>query len=664
MIEVAAAPRVAQPASQPLVSVIIPVYQGEHLVAGAVRSALNQTHANLDVIVVDDGSTDRTFEVVREIGDTRLTVLRQPNAGTAAARNYALSHARGSYIAFLDCDDRWFPRKIERELRTLQAAANPVGVAYSGYYAVDDAGRLLNPAPLRRMSGNLLDALLDGEDFLIPSACLFDRRVLETVGGFRQQRFHEDYDLMLRVAKSFAIYATGDYFVVYRQSTSGKCRGILADFERARDEELSLVLDVASELDPDQLERLRKNVLRGLYCRFLMYGFDDHARRLAGEVDFRSMRGGKKAVLARVSQRSGINLLIAARLTVQWSYRALGQRAWQRQLAQSCVELDYGMRATTRPATASDAEPARVCIAVPTLRRPQQLASVLTGIAAQQLEGAPEVEVVVIDNDVRPSAASIVDVAAATFPFALRYDHVPEPGLSNVRNRALMHARERFDYLAMIDDDEIPQSNWLRELLRVQQRTVADVVIGPVPKTYTVEPPGWIRRGRFFDLPRYADGAPIEDGYSGNCLLRVAALRQYGVTFDRELNLAGGEDLFFFRQLRARGASMAYAARAVAFETFGPERLSWSYLTKLNFRRGNSLAFCDRRLAGTPRATFVRVCKGTARIVLGLTTLAPLTLMRGKSGAATATCNVAQGLGSLVGAFGVVYLGYRRGRVR
>jgi glycosyltransferase involved in cell wall biosynthesis len=91
-------------ADEALVSVIIPAYQAERFVAGAVRSALRQTHRTLEVIVVDDGSTDGTAARLATIRDPRLRVLRQENAGTAAARNAALAEAQGSYVAFLDSD--------------------------------------------------------------------------------------------------------------------------------------------------------------------------------------------------------------------------------------------------------------------------------------------------------------------------------------------------------------------------------------------------------------------------------------------------------------------------------------------------------------------------------------------------------------------------------
>lgn len=326
--------------TEPLVSVIIPVFQGERIIAGAVTSALAQTHRNLEIFIVDDGSSDGTPDVLATITDPRVRVLRQTNAGTAAARNHALRYVQGSYVAFLDSDDRWMPEKIATEVATLQRVPQ-AAVAYSSYYAVDDRGRLLNLAPQRTTSGFVFDDLLDGDDYLMPSLCLFDRRVFVELGSFNTDRYHEDHEFILRVTQRFPIVATGERLAVYRQSTSGKCRAILADFERARREELSLIDDLDAILDFDQKARLRRNVLRSLYCRFLMYGFNDFARRLAEDVEFDAFRKNNKGRLALVFARTGINALAAARAIIQAYHLRMRQGWWARVLRSRRMVLSY-----------------------------------------------------------------------------------------------------------------------------------------------------------------------------------------------------------------------------------------------------------------------------------------------------------------------------------
>jgi len=103
-----------------LVSCIIPVYNGERFVAEAIASVLAQTHQPVEVIVVDDGSTDATPDVVRAFGSS-VQYLQQPNAGPPAARNVGIRAARGEFIGFLDADDRWRPEKLARQLALFDA---------------------------------------------------------------------------------------------------------------------------------------------------------------------------------------------------------------------------------------------------------------------------------------------------------------------------------------------------------------------------------------------------------------------------------------------------------------------------------------------------------------------------------------------------------------
>lgn len=325
----------------PLISVILPVFQGERLIDGAINSALAQTWANIELIVVDDGSTDGTAERVRAFADPRIQLIVQENAGTGAARNAALEIARGDFVAFLDCDDRWFPEKLSAELDVLLEAPSAIGIAYSSYYAVDDRGRLLNRAPSRLMSGNAFDLLIDGENFLLPSVCLFDRRIFDAVGVFNPGSYNEDHEFILRVVKRFPIFPTGRHLVVYRQSTSGKCRSILADFDRARAVELATLEFLNDSLTPSERARLRENALRSLAFRFLMYGFERHARRLIREMDVRRLRVGKKGWLAFFFAFTGVNALLAARLSIQTAHILLVQPAWGRYLRRHSIELRY-----------------------------------------------------------------------------------------------------------------------------------------------------------------------------------------------------------------------------------------------------------------------------------------------------------------------------------
>ncbi len=115
------------------VSVVIPLYNKAAFVERSVRSALTQTHADFDLIIVDDGSTDRSAQIVSAIGDTRIRLVQQDNAGPGAARNRGIAEAETDLIAFLDADDTWRPEYLERSIQYLQAQPDEVAMVAAGY---------------------------------------------------------------------------------------------------------------------------------------------------------------------------------------------------------------------------------------------------------------------------------------------------------------------------------------------------------------------------------------------------------------------------------------------------------------------------------------------------------------------------------------------------
>ena len=111
------------PEKNPTVSIIIPTYNRAHLIGRAIQSVLNQTYQNFEIIVVDDGSTDNTEEMIKEFQkhDKRIKYIRhEKNRGGAAARNTGIKVARGEYIAFQDSDDEWLPEKLEKQMDVFQ----------------------------------------------------------------------------------------------------------------------------------------------------------------------------------------------------------------------------------------------------------------------------------------------------------------------------------------------------------------------------------------------------------------------------------------------------------------------------------------------------------------------------------------------------------------
>jgi glycosyltransferase involved in cell wall biosynthesis len=194
-------------AKGPLVSAIIPTYNRAHIVCDAVESVLAQTYAPVEVIVVDDGSTDETLARLKRFGN-RIRVIPQANAGPAAARNRGIADSRGELISFLDSDDVWLPSKTERQVSLMERAGESVScclcnctIAYKDgsrsssferACAMPDypEGLWLNPAPV-----------LSTRFMLFNQGVMVRSGVLKRLGCFDDSlRFAEDYDLPLRLA--------------------------------------------------------------------------------------------------------------------------------------------------------------------------------------------------------------------------------------------------------------------------------------------------------------------------------------------------------------------------------------------------------------------------------------------------------------------------------
>lgn len=186
------------------ISVIVPVFNRRHTIAAAISSVLSQTRADFELIVIDDGSTDDTSDVVASLRDPRIRLLAHgQNRGAAAARNTGLEAANGRYIAFLDSDDSWYPEKLERQLAAMAQLGSRTLASCTGFVL----HRLPSGALLDRIPGGGPDwfsALLEG-CFVSPgSTLLAQRSAFERVGFFDTElRRFEDWDWLLRYLEQY-----------------------------------------------------------------------------------------------------------------------------------------------------------------------------------------------------------------------------------------------------------------------------------------------------------------------------------------------------------------------------------------------------------------------------------------------------------------------------
>jgi glycosyltransferase involved in cell wall biosynthesis len=220
----------------PLVSVLIPAYNAAATLAETLASVCSQTYQNLEIIIVDDGSVDATFALASRLSheDRRIRVLRQDNAGVAAARNLALRHAAGPLVAPVDADDLWHLTKIERQVRRLHEVTD-IAVVYCWSVEIDPASRVIE----RRLDqdefeGDVYAALVLTNFLGNASVPLLRRDLALAVGGWdpslhaQKAQGCEDWQFYLRMAARARFALERAFLVGYRQSPGAMSRQIAA----------------------------------------------------------------------------------------------------------------------------------------------------------------------------------------------------------------------------------------------------------------------------------------------------------------------------------------------------------------------------------------------------------------------------------------------------
>ena len=188
---------------QPLVSIVMPTYNRLHYIEVAVASALAQTFADWELIVVDDGSDEATRRYLRTLSDSRIGVLFCEHTGMpAVCRNRGLAQARGRYVAFLDSDDAWAADKLQRQLALMQSSPGKRW-SYTAVRRIDAAGREihLRSVPWVAHSGWILEQVLRVDAQIATPAVMAELEFVRELGGFDESmRFVQDYDLWARMA--------------------------------------------------------------------------------------------------------------------------------------------------------------------------------------------------------------------------------------------------------------------------------------------------------------------------------------------------------------------------------------------------------------------------------------------------------------------------------
>lgn len=284
-----------------LVSIVIPTYNGARYLSEAIDSALGQTYPHIEVVVVDDGSTDETAEIVTAYGD-RVLYLRQDNAGPSVARNRGIFASRGDFLCFLDSDDKLRPEMVSELVAC--ADDDTVGVVYCGHYLTSPDGEVVGQSVLDGPSGYVFEELFKRGGLCVMHAAIVRRAAVIRAGLFDTRlRQWEDYEFWIRVAKCCKFKFVPAHLVEYRQLMGSNGRDPVHRVRSARVLRSLLRAWVASGDVPKQVERQaevrlgRARLQQIAQDAFLCYWAGD--RSAAGRLALRAIAGGPRYMFNR-----------------------------------------------------------------------------------------------------------------------------------------------------------------------------------------------------------------------------------------------------------------------------------------------------------------------------------------------------------------------------
>jgi glycosyltransferase involved in cell wall biosynthesis len=236
--------------SKPLVSVILPVYNGENYLRLAIESVLAQTFSDYELIIVDDGSVDATADIVRAYETPRIRYVRQENTGVSGAFNHGLRLAAGRYISWLSHDDVFMPTKLEKQVNAISQTEGP-SVCYTDIQMIDSHGKVFlnRRLPEHGREEALRNVLTGGFISLASYSLLYDRRCIDEVGMYSLEwRYAQDVDMLARLARRFPLIRVPEFLMQVREH---RARGI-----RSKNWEREITRYFAEQLNSTSIEEL------------------------------------------------------------------------------------------------------------------------------------------------------------------------------------------------------------------------------------------------------------------------------------------------------------------------------------------------------------------------------------------------------------------------
>ena len=302
----------------------------------------------------------------------------------------------------------------------------------------------------------------------------------------------------------------------------------------------------------------------------------------------------------------------------------------------------------------------KVAVCVITCKRPEGLKRLLNGLNKLSFNKCfnTQLEIIIVDNDVDGSARSVCESFELQLKWSIKYCIEPNRGIPYARNKSLACVEDDADFIAFIDDDEVPDSNWLDELLYNQKIYDADVVSGPVMPYFSEAVPEWILKGKFFERPYYPTGSVLNKAATNNTLVCSKVFKNMNSFFDERFALNGGDDLHFFMRVHRAGYKIVRSNEALVYEWIPKSRANAKWILQRAYRLGNTYSLCEVEFEPSITVRLKRIVKVAGRIGQGLL-LMPLSLFIGRHIFIQSLKYIYTSAGILTGMTGIVYEEYR-----
>ncbi|MCX7595968.1 MAG: glycosyltransferase [Fischerella sp.] len=237
----------------PKVSVVIPAYNSMKYLPETLESVLQQSFTDFEVLIINDGSSDRIVQWASGLTDSRVKLISQKNQGVSVARNTGIAHAQGEYIAFLDADDFWHATKLEKQVRCLDDN-QAVGLVHTWMAFVDSNGKSIGRVITSHAEGDVWKQLLESNQIAC-SSVMVRRCCLETVGGFEPNlNFAEDWDLWIRISCHYPFAVIKEPLYYYRQVSNSLSKNL-----QVLEESCRFVIEKAFQSVPKELLFLKNH---------------------------------------------------------------------------------------------------------------------------------------------------------------------------------------------------------------------------------------------------------------------------------------------------------------------------------------------------------------------------------------------------------------------